>query len=467
MVGKAAGDHDTGFAAAKRVRDPLDEGPQDSPKACSLSQRRAWAIVFVLGLLYVFSFADRFVLALLVAPIREQFGVSDFAVSVLYGPAFAIFYAVLGFPAGRLSDYANRRLLIVGGVTIWGACTVTSGLVSTYWMLVALRAGLAVGEAALTPAAYSLIGDMFPPEQRRRAASVYMAMGSLGSSGSFILGALVLSFTGAGIEESVFGIRAWQTPFIALGVPTLVIGLIFFLISREPARFSQDARPNVREAVRYICKHSRLYLAIFAGGAFAGTITLTTKAWSAEILRRGFELTIPQAGYGIGTASLVGSFLGSLLLPALSEGLERLGRRDATLIVSMVGAAGAAVCTVGLLFTADPVIYIVLVSTICLLGFGAGANIIVALQRIAPSRLRGVLVALALAIQMLVGLGLGPPVVALVSQAMSAAGDKLAEALALTAVAEAVIAGGLFLLGRRAWEAAFCESAPRKMEIQK
>ena len=128
--------------------------------------RYAWYVVGVLMAAYVLSFMDRQILNLLVTPIRRDLRIGDTQMSLLMGFSFAIFYTFFGIPLGRLADSRSRRGLIAAGVVLWSVATGLCGLTRHYWQLFACQMGVGVGEAALSPAAYSLITDYFPPERR-------------------------------------------------------------------------------------------------------------------------------------------------------------------------------------------------------------------------------------------------------------------------------------------------------------
>ena len=132
----------------------------------------AWYVVFVLTLAYTCSFIDRQILTLLIEPIRRDLHVTDTQVSLLGGLAFSIFYTTLGMPLARLADQTHRRNLMAIGVAFWTAMTSACGLARSFWTLFMARVGVGVGEAALSPAAFSLLSDYFPPQRLARAISV-------------------------------------------------------------------------------------------------------------------------------------------------------------------------------------------------------------------------------------------------------------------------------------------------------
>ena len=177
------------------------------------SSLSAWTTVTILMIAYVLSFIDRQILNLLVEPIRRDLVISDTQMSLLMGLSFALFYTVCGIPLGRLADTRSRRGLIAIGVLFWSAATAACGTAKLYWQFLICRVGVGVGEAALSPAAYSLIADSFPPKLRGTAMSVYSMGIYIGSGLAFLLGGLVVKFASAqgDVELPVLGmVRPWQ-----------------------------------------------------------------------------------------------------------------------------------------------------------------------------------------------------------------------------------------------------------------
>ena len=156
------------------------------------SLRYAWYVVGVLTLLYAFSFIDRQIFSLLVSPLRRDLHIGDAKMSLLIGFSFALFYTFFGIPLGRLADIYSRRLIIAAGLVLWSGFTASCGLAQSFEIMLLLRMGVGVGEAALSPAAYSLITDYFPRERLATALSVYSMGIYIGSGLAFILGGLVV-----------------------------------------------------------------------------------------------------------------------------------------------------------------------------------------------------------------------------------------------------------------------------------
>src|ERR1700722_20123627 len=199
----------------------------------------AWYSVAVLMLIYIFSFIDRTAISLIVEPMKRDLQISDTQIGMLQGLAFALLYNFLGLPIARLSDRHSRRAIIAAGVFIWSIMAGLCGMVRTATQLFLARVGVGVGEAALSPAAYSMITDSFPRSKLGSAFGVYNVGITIVSGTAFLVGGIVVaavSHAGATYTLPLLGeIRAWQMVFIVTGAPGIVLPLLM-LTFREPAR---------------------------------------------------------------------------------------------------------------------------------------------------------------------------------------------------------------------------------------
>src|SRR5580704_8856429 len=236
----------------------------------------AWYSVAVLMLMYIFSFIDRTTISLLVEPMKRDLHISDTQIGMLQGLAFALLYTFLGLPIARLSDRHSRRAIIAGGVFIWSIMATLCGLARSAIQLFIARIGVGVGEAALSPAAYSIITDSFPRSKLGGAFGVYNIGITIGAGTALLLGGIVVaavSHAGATYTLPLLGeVRAWQMVFIVTGAPGVVLPLLL-LTFREPARrgvlrtWSGEAaellRPPLREVLGYLWLHRKFYCLYF------------------------------------------------------------------------------------------------------------------------------------------------------------------------------------------------------------
>ena len=424
---------------------PLEQQPS------AVSAAKAWWTVFLLSSLYVFSFIDRLVLALLVAPLRSDLGLSDLQLGLLFGPAFGLFYAVLGLPLARLADRGHRRRLIIAGVLLWGGATTASGFATTFALLVSLRAGLAVGEAALSPATYSLIGDLFPPHRRKLAASLYTAFGQAGAYGGFMVGAAILQLIDSTtLSGMASGLKSWQLLFFAVGIPSLSLGVVFACTTREPPRNMSYGKtaPRLREVLEYLRRNFRLYLGLFGGAGLLQAVSYSWSAWAPEYARRQFSWPIQRAGWVFGLSGLLATAAGTVILPLIARRLEGRGRGDAVALTSMAGVVGGSLCALAAVLQSSPPAFFALLAMSLFCTAGATNSVVISLQTLAPDRMRATLAACELLCITLLGLCVGPPMTAWIATTISPKGQGLGAALGILTAAVVIPCTVLFSISR-------------------
>lgn len=413
------------------------------------SNIRAWTTVSILMVAYVLSFIDRQILNLLVGPIRRDLAISDTEMSLLMGLSFAIFYTVCGIPLGRLADSNSRRGLIAFGVLFWSAATAACGMVRLYWQFLLCRIGVGVGEAALSPAAYSLIADSFPLERRATAISVYSMGVYLGSGLAFLLGGLVIKFASAqgDVMLPLLGeVRPWQLIFLALGVAGAFFTLLMLAV-KEPARRGAGAGVVVplSQVAGYIRKNRRTVLCHnfgFAGLAFAG---YGSAAWVPTFYIRTYGWDASHVGIVYGSIVAVFGCLGIVFGGRLADWMAKRGRTDANMRVGLYAAIAAVPFVLGfpLMESAFWASVLMAPTVFCLsMPFGVAPA---AIQEIMPNSMRGQASAIYLFVITLLGLGIGPTAVALVTDYVFA--DDNALRYSLLIVTLVAIISSIILLG--------------------
>jgi MFS family permease len=197
------------------------------------TQRQANYALLVLLLAYILSFIDRNAMAVLVGPIRADFDISDFQYSLLHGFAFSMFYIFLGLPIARLADRGSRKSIITIGVFFWSLMTCLCGVAQSFKMLFIARMGVGVGEAALSPPAYSLLSDYFSSEALPRAMAIYTLGITLGGGLAYIVGGGVYEYFllhGSPVLPLLGELRPWQLTFIVVGLPGFLLVALLSLI---------------------------------------------------------------------------------------------------------------------------------------------------------------------------------------------------------------------------------------------
>ena len=389
-----------------------------SPATHKNSMVYPWLVVAILMIAYVFSFVDRQILNLLVGPIRRDLGISDTQMSLLMGFSFAIFYTILGIPLGRLADSRNRRGLIAAGVVVWSLMTALCGFAKSYWQLFMCRVGVGVGEATLSPAAYSMIADYFPPGRRATAISVYSMGIFLGSGLAFLIGGLVIKFAvaqGAVTLPLIGDVRPWQTVFFVLGGSGLLFSLAFLLV-REPPRHDSHVSAGVPfgTVLAHLWKNRRTVLCHNIGFAMIAFCSYGTSAWVPSFFIRTFKWNAGEVGITYGLIVMVFGCAGILFGGWLTDHWLKQGKTDAALRVGIIAAAVAMLGGVYLLADSGTLAAALMVPAVFALGMPFGAAP-AAIQEIVPNQMRGQTSAVYLFIVNLIGLGVGPTAVALVT----------------------------------------------------
>ena len=417
---------------------------------------RAWWSVGLLCALYIISYVDRIIPSLLVAPLKEDFNVNDFEIGLLFGGAFAIFYGMLGLPLARIADVHNRKHLILTGAILWSLSTTLSGLATSYGILVSLRIGLAIGEATLSPSTYSMIGDLFPPEKRALPASIYATAGSMGGYGSYIVGAAVITGLSSG-GFAQFPLLAhfhlWQLVFFTVGIPGLLLGLIVIFTIKEPVRSSGEAStaPSLKEVALYFIRRYRLYLGLFLGAGGVNLIVFSYGAWAPEFFRRTYDWTISQAGFAFGAIGVIASAAGTMSFTMLSEKLRKSGRKDSLIIAAVIASLVGCTAAVAAPIAPNATLALAGVAVMIFALSGCSNLAVVSVQFIAPGKVRATAIALLFMCTTMLGLGLGPPVVAVFANSVFTGDTSLGPALALLAGLTMPASAGLILWARRSY----------------
>jgi len=414
----------------------------------------AWFGVGVLVLAFIFSIADRIIISLLVDPIKADLGLSDTDMGLMMGLAFAIFYALMGLPIGRMADKYSRRTIIGCGIFLWSIMTAVCGLTRSFWELFLARVGVGVGEATLSPAAYSMIADYFPKEKLGRALGVYQSGAFFGVGLALIFGGLAIRFAATADDVSlplVGVIAPWQMAFIAVGLPGVLVAALMFLV-KEPVRQglrqgllpAQSDEISLGEAVGFAWTRRRVFLAHYTGFALLALPMTTLATWVPAYFMRVVGLTPPETGLKLGLIVLVFSPIGVIGGGWLADSLFKKGRTDAPLRVALMAAAFMIPCSLLATTIKDPGLALLLVAP-----FAFGASISMglaptALQLITPNRLRAQISAAWMLFLNIITAGLGPTAVGWINDAVF--GDPLAVGLSIAAVNTVSVAlGGLIL----------------------
>ena len=374
----------------------------------------SWYMVVLLTIVYIFSFIDRFILGLLIQPIQADLDLTDTQIGLLLGPAFAIFYVLMGLPFGWLADRKRRTFIVAAGLAIWSAATAVSGLARSFLGLFIARMSVGVGEASLSPCAMSLMADCFPKEKRGKPIAFYSMAISLGAGIAALTGAAVIAWATQSDYVSVPGLgdlAPWRVSLLVVGLPgLLLVPLVLFL--REPQRTVDTVTSNAQGiGYRAVFSYIRGRPASLFGVVWVfGYVILIgfSSSWGAAAFARTWGWSPVQYGQAIGILFIVLGPLAVNLGGWMSDRLLQNGNTAAPLVVGLYGVPVMTVAAVAwpLMPTAGlALIFLgVMLAAVAL----SSATGVTALLNIIPSNIRGQSVAIYYMATALLGQGLGP-----------------------------------------------------------
>jgi MFS family permease len=421
----------------------------------------------MLTLTYAVSFVDRQIMALMIEPIRRDLKIGDTQVSLLIGLAFAIFYVLLGIPIGRLADRYSRRAIIASGIAIWCAMTAACGLARNYTQLFLFRLGVGVGEGSLGPAALSMISDYFPQRTRTLAIGIYNMGILLGIGLAMIVGGQLITYVthAPPLRLPVIGeLFAWQTVFIVVGLPGLLMAVLLMTI-REPQRregllsnANNALQLSLAEVARYLLERWRMYASHFVGLSAVTLLAYALFAWVPTMFIRTWGWNIGKVGIAYGVVVLLAAPLSALTAKWLSEYLVARGYRDAQMRAALSCAVMAAASAVAAALSPSPWFAVVLLLPASIGTNAATACALGALMMITPNQMRAQASAIYYLVVNVVGLTIGPTGVALFTDYVFRDPLALRYSIVCIALLAGVFAAGLLLYNLRQFRDALTQS---------
>ena len=368
------------------------------------------ALAYTLGALFVLNtmnYVDRQLFGVTQELVKRDVGLSDFQLGLVGGPAFAVLYILAAFPIARLAERWNRVSIVSLAFGTWSVMTAICGGATSFMQLLLARGGVSIGEAGCAPASLSLISDYFPPQRRTGAISIFGAAGPIGALSAAI---------GGGLLAQRYG---WRTTFFACGALGLAAAVLFRLTVREPRQGGSRTTVGLRTALRLLCA-KRSFLAVAAASACAGFASYSNSQYMVSFLMRVHGLPVAAA------ATAVGLILGAVgIVMTLSTGvLIEHGRRRFPHIRTWLPAGGLiwSGCIFALAYLARPAPLAIGLLAAGSLGqhFYMPAMHTLA-QDVAPAPMRATSAALMISVISLVGYGIGPPLIGLLSDTLSTA----------------------------------------------
>lgn len=377
-----------------------------------LRSSNRWYILFVLTLVYALNHVDRQIMVILQEPIKQEFGMSDTQLGLLTGIMFAAFYATLGIPFAAWADRGNRRNIIAIAVTIWSGMTAISGFAGNFWQLALARMGVGIGEAGGTPPATAMIADIFPPKRRALALGIYTTGISFGILIGFILGGFIAAQYG------------WRIAFFVAGVPGLLVALLLYLTVEEPKRGASENResnaqtPSLKETLRFFGSQ-RAMVSLLLGGVF---VCISANAFLAGIPLYLIRVHgVPLGELGVALGLLMGGLggIGAITTGAICDRLSVKDLRWRPWTIMITGIL-AFPFIVWFLYAPDKTTAYWAYAVPGFFGLIYASISYAAMQELAPVRMRAMASAVMLLCLTLLGIGLGPVIMGVLSDLYTA-----------------------------------------------
>lgn len=412
--------------------------------------RYAWAVLVMLTLAYTISFIDRQVLNLLIDPIKDTLGATDTQMSLLQGLAFIVAYIAFIPIFGRLADTTNRRNLLILGIVTWSSFTILCGFATNLETLFFGRAGVGAAEAALGPAAWSLISDYFNKEKLPRAMSVFLMGPYLGGGFALIFGGLVIGSAAALSQALPFlsGFEAWQLTFIFVGAPGILFGLAL-LVVREPPRQTtagavlDERHFSLADTAAFLWARQKFYFRFFAAMALVTVVLYALPAWMPSVLIRNYGADPGNVGVVFGALVLVMGSIGVLTGPLVGAVLRKRGHKSAVIICVIISAVALVPVCALIPFAPSYGAAMAIAAAATFLYSFPQAMSASALQVATPNRMRGVITSIYTFVLSGFGLGVAPTLVALLTDYVFRDPSRVNESLAIVCSVSAALAAWL------------------------
>jgi MFS family permease len=389
-----------------------------------------WYAVVLLSLITAISYVDRLILGLLAEPVKRSLAISDTQLGMAIGLGFGIVYALSGLPIAYLLDRGNRVRIVGIAVTVWSLFTFCSGFASNLAALMTLRAGIAIGEAALLPASVSLMADLFTSERRAAPMSMIMGVTVLMGGGTFVIGGLV--YNAAQLLAPTLQTEAWRLTLIAVGIPGLLLGPLWMLSVKEPAREPMPMREvELGSVVDFFRASWQFYVFLYLAFGFFTMATYSFFSWTPSILVRNYGMSVGGSGVLFGTVGIAANVIGIIFWSSLATYFMRRRSFAATLVLLLACEALSLLALASIALT-DSVMAISASIAAANFAISGCTNLLtLSVQNATPSRFRARMISLNLLIATLLGLVTGPTLCAWIAENVIGGSDGLRLSLSM------------------------------------
>jgi predicted MFS family arabinose efflux permease len=407
-------------------------------KAADTTLRAAWIAVALFTAVYTLHSVDRFVISVVIEPIRHEFSLSDTQLGALGGMAHALAYSIFVLPIGWLLDRTNRVRLLAVMLGLWSALTMLGALATSYWHLFAMRMGVGGAEAATSPSIQSLVASLFPAKTRASAMGVVFSGVAIGTGVIFAIGGTIADAWG------------WRYVFLVAGLPGVILAFVMWFVLKEPPRRSGkggvvEKAPPLRKSIAFVLKSPPIMFSI-VGLTLASMSVASVWTWIAPIMVRQHGFSLAQAGFIIGLSAGLVKF-GSTFLSGFAADFIAKGRVDRLWIVPSCALVLSLPVAAGVVFV--PAQWLVIVF-VMILGLTLGTHYATpraVIVSVTPEHMRGSVASIEQLFVNLLGAGMGPLITGMISDRLG--GDNSVGLALVATLSINVVAALCFWLASR------------------
>lgn len=439
----------------------IDSGTTEAPYP---SRRVATYATVMFAFLYWLSILDRFIISLLVDPIKRDLGITDMQFGLLHSTVFAVTFAVFGLLAGAMADRFSRRWIIFASVTVWSLATAACGMVKGFGGMLVARVGVGAGEAGLNPCATSMIADLVPRERLTWSMAIYAMGASVGGGCAYLIGGLIVDMVSQAetVTLPIIGaVRSWQAVFFIVGIPGALLSLLIFTVPEPVRRGTQRVLTQQTslwrsvfggygDLMKFIRARGRFFFFHYSGFTFASMILTGSGAWYPAHMGRTFGWSSSQIGLSLGLTLVVSGVIGKLICGLCVDAMYRRGLRDAQIRWYAACLIAAVPVIIVAMTSHNPWVFLGGIGLFLMLLSPMPACAIAALNLVTPNELRGTGVAFYSTVAGVIGSGMGSVMIAGISDHFFKGGASIGLGIAATAVICCPIAAVLLACGCRA-----------------
>lgn len=446
---------------------PLNSASKHASESSYPPAAVGWYATIMLAFLYWISVLDRYIISLMVDPIKRDLGLTDVQFGLLHGLAFTLTFVVFGGVFGALADRVNRRRLVYIGVTIWSVATALCGVAQNFMHLLLARVGVGAGEAALQPCSTSMISDLFPREKITTAMAVYSLGSTVGSGTALIVGGAIVGLVvsmGDVVLPIVGLVRPWQLVFFIVGLPGVLLAFSIFTVP-EPVRHEQnqavaDGRPwytTYRDLFVFMKSKARFFTSHYVGFTLASAVVTGNAAWLPAHMIRSFGWETSRVGLALGITTVLGSIVGKLLCGTVVDWMYRRGYRDGQLRWYGISMLVATPIGIFAMTSSDPYVFLVALGLLQILISPMPVCAFSSLNLVTPNEMRGTGIAILSTVLGIFGAGVGAILIAVISDKVYGGNGTLGLGMATLLAICCPLAAWLLLRGLRSMREAMAE----------